>query len=159
MNDIEERVAALPTGLDAETMIEIRQTVREDMERSFGPSTPAWNEIVNVNKRFDEQSIAQVQHLNETTAALALRMTRARAHAQAFGERLNAGKQELTPPSRASPNRRRAQHRAAGEDRPGRVTRRRPPAELEGRIGEDLGTKIANSRRHDRPLAAGSTMR
>src|SRR5215218_10050322 len=45
MNDIEDKIAAIPTGIDAETMMEIRQTVRDDMERSFGSVHTRLDEI------------------------------------------------------------------------------------------------------------------
>lgn len=146
MNDIEDKIAALPTGVDAETMIEIRQTVRDDMERSFGAVHSRLDEIVNVNKRFDEQSTAHVQHVNETTAALALRMDEGdQRTAQAFAERLNAWQEELTTTfegvaeqftdQTTSLMAKIEQAESRGVDR---------LLELEGRIGEDLGTKIAN---------------
>lgn len=146
MNDIEDKIAALPTGVDAETMIEIRQTVRDDMERSFGAVHARLDEIVNVHKRFDEQSTAHVQHVNDTTAALALRMDEGDERiATTISERLNAWQDELTTSFENVAEQfgeqattllaKIDQAESRGVDR---------LLELEGRIGEDLGTKIAN---------------
>jgi hypothetical protein len=101
---------------------------------------------VNVNKRFDEQSIAQVQHVNESTAALALRIDEGdQRTAQIFDERLNAWQEELTTTFEGVAEQvtehstmlmgKIEQAESRGVDR---------LLELEGRIGEDLGTKIAN---------------
>ncbi|MCU1362095.1 MAG: hypothetical protein JWN99_3384 [Ilumatobacteraceae bacterium] len=146
MNDIEDKIAALPTGIDPESMIEIRQTVRDDMERSFGSVHARLDEIVNVNKRFDEQAAAHVQHVDEVTSALALRMDEGdQRTAQAFGERLNAWQEELTTTFEGVADQvtdnstmllgKIEQTESRGVDR---------LLELEGRIAEDLGTKIAN---------------
>ena len=75
MNDLEERLAAVPTGgIDPETVLEIRQTVRDDMERSFTGLHTRLDELTNVNRRQDDQAGAIVQHVNDTTAALTMRM-------------------------------------------------------------------------------------
>jgi hypothetical protein len=77
MNDLEEKLTALPTAsteLDPETVLEIRQTVRDDMERSFAGIHSRLDDLNNLNKRQDEQAAAVVQHVNETTAALTARM-------------------------------------------------------------------------------------
>ena len=81
MNDLEEKIqlaAGSSAGghreLDPETILEIRQTVRDDMERSFAGIHSRLDDINNVNKRHDEQASAIVQHVNDTTAALTMRM-------------------------------------------------------------------------------------
>lgn len=146
MNDIEDKIAAIPTGVDAETMMEIRQTVRDDMERSFGAVHTRLDEIVNVNKRFDEQATAHVQQLNDTTSALTMRMDQdAERSAAALEERLGALQVDLN-----------ATFENIGEQVTehatmllGKIDQAESRGvdrllELEGRIGEDLGTKIAN---------------
>ena len=73
MNDLEEKMSALPTDagtIDPETILEIRQTVRDDMERSFASIHARLDEVNNLNKRQDEQANAIVQHVNDATAAL-----------------------------------------------------------------------------------------
>ena len=75
LNDLEERLAAAPTGgIDPETVLEIRQTVRDDMERSFAGVHTRLDELTNVNRHQDDQAAAIVQHVNDTTAALTMRM-------------------------------------------------------------------------------------
>ena len=76
LTDLEERVATLPTttGIDPETLLDIRQTVRDDMERSFLTIHGKLEEVAQVHRRLDEQASALVQHVNDTTAALAQRM-------------------------------------------------------------------------------------
>ena len=74
MADLEEKVAQGTSGIDPETLLEIRQTVRDDMERSFTNVHARLDELNLVNRRQDEQAGTIVQHLNDTTAALSARM-------------------------------------------------------------------------------------
>jgi hypothetical protein len=77
MNDLEEKLTALPVGggtVDPETILEIRQTVRDDMERSFAGIHARLDDINSLNKRQDEQASAIVQHVNDTISALTMRM-------------------------------------------------------------------------------------
>jgi hypothetical protein len=116
------------------------------MERSFGSVHGRLDEIVNVNKRFDEQLADHVQHVNETTATLAARVDEGdQRTAQIFDERLNAWQEELTTTFEGVADQvsehstmlmgKIEQAESRGVDR---------LLELEGRIAEDLGTKIAN---------------
>ncbi|MGE0138454.1 MAG: hypothetical protein AB7R77_11595 [Ilumatobacteraceae bacterium] len=145
MNDIEDKVAAIK-GVDSETMIEIRQTVRDDMERSFGAVHTRLDELVNVQKRLDEQATAHLQHVNDTTSALALRMDEGDERmAFALEERMNSLQVDLNATFQSIAEQvsehsttllgKIDQAESRGVDR---------LLELEGRIGEDLGTKIAN---------------
>jgi hypothetical protein len=146
MNDIEEKIAAIPTGIDAETMMEIRQTVRDDMERSFGAVHTRLDEIVNVNKRFDEQATAHVQQLNDTTSALTLRMDEGDERtAFVLEERLNALQVDLNA-SFESVGEQVTEHATTLLGKIDQAESRGVDRllELEGRIAEDLGTKIAN---------------
>jgi hypothetical protein len=146
MNDIEDKIAALPTGIDAETMMEIRQTVRDDMERSFGAVHARLDEIVNVNKRFDEQATAHAQHVNELSAALELRIDEGDERSVlALEDRLNTLQAELNTTFEGIAEQ-------VGEHATmllGKIDSAESRGvdrllELEGRIAEDLGTKIAN---------------
>lgn len=146
ITDIEDKIAALPTGIDAETMMEIRQTVRDDMERSFGAVHARLDDLVSTDKRAEEQAVAHAQHVRDTTDALAARLaeTEQRA-AQVIDERLAALQTDLNV-TFAGIAEQVTEHSTtllgkidAAEDRG--VDRL---LELERRIGEDLGTKIAN---------------
>lgn len=77
LNDLEDKVAAIPTvapGISPEDLMEIRQTVRDDMERSFAAINGRLEELTNGHRRFDEQTAAFVLHVNDTVASLAQRM-------------------------------------------------------------------------------------
>jgi len=77
MVDIEEKMSTLeqrPTGIDPEQLIDLRQTVRDDVQHAMRTSVARLDELTNVTRRFDEQASALVQHVNDTTAALAQRM-------------------------------------------------------------------------------------
>lgn len=96
LNDLEEKIqlaagsAAGGRELDPETILEIRQTVRDDMERSFAGIHARLDDINNVNKRHDEQASAIVQHVNDTTSALTMRMDEGDQRlGHAIEERLN----------------------------------------------------------------------
>ena len=73
MNDLEDKIAAV-RGVDAETMIEIRQVVRDDMEKAFNGVNSRLDDFAVAHKRFDEQSGALVHHVNETITNLSNRM-------------------------------------------------------------------------------------
>jgi hypothetical protein len=146
MNDIEEKLAALPTGLDSETMIEIRQTVRDDMERSFSSVHARLDDMVNVDKRTDEQFAANVQHQTDALAALNTRIDAGeRLAAASLDERFTALQAELTTTFEGVAEQvtdhstillgKIEQSESRGVDR---------MLALEARIAEDLGTKIAN---------------
>ena len=146
MNDIEDKIAALPTGIDAETMMEIRQTVRDDMERSFGSVHTRLDEIVNVNKRFDEQAAEHVQRVTDINAALEQRINEGDERTVlALEDRLSTLQTELNTTFEGIAEQ-------VGEHATmllGKIDSAESRGvdrllELEGRIAEDLGTKIAN---------------
>jgi hypothetical protein len=62
------------TGIDDETMLEIRQTVRGDIDRSFGEVRHRLDELVAADQRLDEQGTALAVRLVSTADALAKRM-------------------------------------------------------------------------------------
>ncbi|MEY4229797.1 MAG: hypothetical protein RLZZ362_646 [Actinomycetota bacterium] len=62
------------TGIDAETMLEIRQTVRTDMERSFGEVRHRLDELVAADRRLDEQGASLGLRMINTAEALAQRI-------------------------------------------------------------------------------------
>ena len=146
INDIEDKLAALPTGIDDETMMEIRQTVRDDIERSFGAVHARLDDLVAADKRADELAVAHALQVRETTEALSVRMDEGEQRAAlVIDERLAALQIDLNT-TFAGIAEQVTEHSAtllgkidAAEDRG--VDRL---LELEGRIGEDLGTKIAN---------------
>lgn len=95
LNDLEDKVAA-KRDLDPETMIEIRQTVRDDMEKAFNGINVRLDDFVNVHRRFDDQSSALVQHVNDTTSGLAMRMDEGDQRVtHAVEDRLNSFEAEL----------------------------------------------------------------
>jgi hypothetical protein len=126
--------------------MEIRQTVRDDMERSFGAVHARLDEIVNVNKRFDEQATAHAQRVNELSAALELRIDEGDERSVlALEDRLNTLQAELNTTFEGIAEQ-------VGEHATmllGKIDSAESRGvdrllELEGRIAEDLGTKIAN---------------
>jgi hypothetical protein len=145
MNDLEDKVAAL-RGIDPETMIEIRQTVRDDMEKAFNGLNLRVDELVNVNKRFDEQSSALAQHVNDITSGLSVRMDEGDLRVgAAVEERLGAFETELGS----------ALEGLAGQvnDHANTLMSKLESVEdrgtdrlleLEARVKEEQGTKIAN---------------
>jgi hypothetical protein len=146
INDIEDKLAALPTGIDDETMMEIRQTVRDDMERSFGAVHARLDDLVAADKRADELAVAHALQVRETTDALSVRMDEGEQRAaQVVDERLATLQTELNVTFAGVAEQVTELSTTllgkidAAEDRG--VDRL---LELEGRIGEDLGTKIAN---------------
>ncbi len=77
MNDLEDKVAAIPAqtpGIDPEELIEIRQAVRDDIERSFTAVNARLDGLDSVGRQLDEQSNALVQHVAEATATLTRRI-------------------------------------------------------------------------------------
>lgn len=145
MNDLEDKVANL-RGIDPETMMEIRQTVRDDMEKSFHALNVRLDDFVNVHKRFDEQSSALAQQVNDTTSGLAVRMDEGDLRvAHAVQERLKGFEVELgtTLEDLAGQVNEHANTLLAKLDSSeDRATDRM--LELEARIKEEQGTKIAN---------------
>lgn len=85
------------TGVDDETMLEIRQTVRSDIERSFGEVRHRIDELVAADKRLDEQGAALGLRVINTAEALAKRIE-AGDHqlAQTVEARVQAMHQDLT---------------------------------------------------------------
>lgn len=98
MCDVEEKVALAggpgshaPAALDPEAVLEIRQTVRDDMERSFAAINARLDELGGLQRRQDEYASAIVQHVNDTTTALTVRMDEGDQRlGHAVEERLNA---------------------------------------------------------------------
>lgn len=149
MNDLEEKVSSLPAGggtLDPEMVLEIRQTVRDDMERSFATIHSRLDDINNLNKRQDEQASAIVQHVNDTTTALTMRMDEGDQRlGHAIEERINGVQNDLAATLDGISDQ---VNEHAGtllqklESSETRATDRL--LELEARIKEEQGQKIAN---------------
>jgi predicted house-cleaning noncanonical NTP pyrophosphatase (MazG superfamily) len=76
MNDLEDKVAALPTAqqLSPEALMEVRQTVRDDMERSFGAVHGRLEELNATTKRQDEAANELLARLDEAKVALTVRI-------------------------------------------------------------------------------------
>lgn len=152
MNDLEEKIqlaagtAASSRELDPETILEIRQTVRDDMERSFAGIHSRLDDLNNVNKRHDEQASAIVQHVNDTTAALTMRMDEGDQRlGHAIEERLNQFASDLAVSFDGvaeQVNEHASTLLAKLEGSESRATDRL--LELEQRIKEEQGQKIAN---------------
>ena len=152
MNDLEEKIqlAAGTAGghreLDPETILEIRQTVRDDMERSFAGIHSRLDDLSNVNKRHDEQASAIVQHVNDTTAALTMRMDEGDQRlGHAIEERLNQFASDLAVSFDGvaeQVNEHASTLLQKLESSESRATDRL--LELEQRIKEEQGQKIAN---------------
>jgi tetrahydromethanopterin S-methyltransferase subunit G len=152
LNDLEEKIqlaAGTASGsreLDPETILEIRQTVRDDMERSFAGIHARLDDINNVNKRHDEQASAIVQHVNDTTAALTMRMDEGDQRlGHAIEERLNqfAGDLAVSFEGVAEQvNEHASTLLQKLESSESRATDRM--LELEQRIKDEQGQKIAN---------------
>ena len=72
MNDLEDKVAAIPATqqLDPEVLMEIRQTVRDDMERSFATLHARLDDLAGNNTRLDEQTAAVLARLDDATTTL-----------------------------------------------------------------------------------------
>lgn len=147
LNDIEDKLAALPdAGVSAEAMLEIRQTVRDDMEQQFAGVHGRLEELGNVQRRFDEQSSALVQHVNDSTAALARRMDEGDERtAHAVEERLGAfqaGIEDAVGDLGGQLNEHAQTLLGKIESAEERGTDRL--LALEARINEDQGQKLAN---------------
>ncbi|MEX1104786.1 MAG: hypothetical protein WEB78_01190 [Ilumatobacteraceae bacterium] len=61
-------------GVDDETMLEIRQTVRTDMERSFGEVKHRLDQLAETDRRLDEQGSSLGMRLINTAEALVQRI-------------------------------------------------------------------------------------
>ena len=74
--DLEEKISLVPTsvGLSTEDMLEIRQTVRDDMERTFQAINAKLEDLSGNQRRFDEHAAQVVVQLGEATATLVQRM-------------------------------------------------------------------------------------
>jgi molybdopterin converting factor small subunit len=145
MNDLEDKIANL-RGIDPETMIEIRQTVRDDMEKAFNGVNTRLDEFVTVHKRYDEQSIALVAHINDTISGLTMRMDDGDQRvARAVEERLTGFETELGTSIEelvGQVNEHANTLLAKLDSSEDRATDRL--LELEARMKEEQGTKIAN---------------
>lgn len=148
MNDLEDKVGELGNAatLNPEVLLEIRQSVRDDMERSFGAIHARLDDLVNTDRRLDEQGSALVQHVNDSTAALAMRMDQGDERlTHAVEERLNGFRTDLqgtldgvatqVDEQAATLLSKLESTESRGVDR---------LLELEQRIKEEQGTKLAN---------------
>ncbi len=149
MNDLEEKMSALPTDggtIDPETILEIRQTVRDDMERSFASIHARLDEVNNLNKRQDEQANAIVQHVNDATAALTARMDQGdQLLGHAIEERIGVVQSDLATTLEGisdQVNEHASTLLMKLESSETRATDRL--LELEARVKEEQGQKIAN---------------
>jgi hypothetical protein len=149
LNDVEDRLAAMSTehaGVSPEDLMEIRQTVRDDNERSFAAINARLEELLNHGRRHDEQATALVQHVNDTTAALAQRMDEGDERvALAVEQRLNHAQTVFTS-ALADVEKQVGEHTAVLVSKldaaDSRVTDRM--LALESRINDEQGTKLAN---------------
>ena len=67
-------LAAQPAGVSPEDLLQIRQSMREDIWRSLGPVTERLDALTDVTRRSDEQQAALVEHVNATTTTLITRI-------------------------------------------------------------------------------------
>ena len=77
LGEFDQRLATLaaqPVGVAPEDLLQIRQSMREDIWRSLAPVTERLDALADANRRTDEQAIALVQHVNTSTASLAARI-------------------------------------------------------------------------------------
>lgn len=148
LTDLEERVSTLPTatGIDAETLMDIRQTVRDDMERSFTQIHGKIDDLAAADRRLDEQAAALVQHANDTAASLAERMDEGDRRLTAAVEEQLASAQTMFTAALAEVEQQVGEHTntlvAKLESADSRTTDRM--LALEQRINDEQGTKIAN---------------
>jgi hypothetical protein len=149
MNQLEDKigeVSGASSGIDPETLLEIRQSVRDDMERSFGAIHGRLDDLANTDRRLDEQGSALVQHVNDSTAALALRMDQGDERlTHAVEERLNGfhgDLQQTLDGVAAQVDEQAATLLAKIDSSETRAIDRL--LELEQRIKEEQGTKLAN---------------
>lgn len=149
LNDLEDKVAAIPTdpaGFTPEDLMEIRQTVRDDMERSFAAINGRLDELANGHRKFDEQTAAFVLHVNDTTAALAQRMDDGDLKITVAMEQHLANAQAVFTNTLADIETQVGDHTNTLlqklEAADSRVTDRM--LALEARINEEQGTKLAN---------------
>lgn len=146
MSDLEDKLAALPTGLDPETMMEVRQTVRDDMERSFSAINGRIDDLAATDRRIEEQGSSLAQQFADATIALTTRMDEGDARSvQAVDDRIGALQEDLGATFAAIESQvvEHANTMLAKLDASEtRATDRL--LELEARINEEQGTKIAN---------------
>lgn len=148
LTDLEERVSTLPTttGIDAETLMDIRQTVRDDMERTFTLIHGKIDDLAAVDRRLDEQAAALVQHANDTAATLAERMDDGDRRLTTAVEEQLANAQSLFTAALAEVEQQVGEHTntlvAKLESADSRTTDRM--LALEQRINDEQGTRIAN---------------
>ena len=84
-------------GVDNETMLEIRQTVRTDIERSFGEVRNRLDELVAADRRLDEQGTSLGLRVINTAEALVQRIEHGDQQAvQTIDGHLNAMHRDLT---------------------------------------------------------------
>ena len=152
MNDLEDKVAAISTelpaeqALDPDVLLGLRQSVRDDVEQSLAVFHRKIEEFANTHRRLDDQGSALVQHVNETTTALTMRMDEGdQRTAHALEERLNEFNQSLHVSMQGA----RSHVDAQGvtmmsklESLESRATDRL--LELEQRVKDEQGTKLAS---------------
>ena len=150
LNDLEDKVATLPTempkGFGPEDLLEVRQAVRDDMERSFSAIHGRLEELTTVQRRFDEQAAQVVLHMNDTAAALAQRMDEGDQRITEAVEQHLANAQSVFTTTLADIETQVGEHTSSLmqklESADSRVTDRM--LALEARINEEQGTKLAN---------------
>jgi len=149
LNDLEDKVAALPDeipGFTPEDLMEIRQTVRDDMERSFSSIHSRLDELTSIQRKFDEQSAAVVTHIDQTTAALVQRIDDGDQRITEAVEHHLANAQAVFTSSLSDIETQVGEHTSSLmqklESADSRVTDRM--LALEARINEEQGTKLAN---------------
>lgn len=146
LTDLEEKVEAIPTGLSSEDLLEVRQAVRDDMERSFAAINGRIDELLGVQKRFDEHSAQVVLHVDEVTSSLAQRIDEGDAQVTAAVEQLLQNAQDVFTSTLADIEAQVGEHTSSLLQKldaaDSRVTDRM--LALEARINEEQGTKLAN---------------
>ena len=150
LTDLEDKVAGLPAempkGFGPEDLLEVRQAVRDDMERSFGAIHARLEELTGTQRRFDEQAAQVVLHVNETAAALAQRMDDGDQRITTAVEQHLASAQAVFTSTLSDIETQVGEHTsslmAKLDAADSRVTDRM--LALEARINEEQGTKLAN---------------
>ena len=128
-------------------MLDIRQTVRDDMERTFQAIGAKLDDLAASQRRFDEHAAQVVQHVNETTARSSQRMDEGdQRDRRSDRRRCSTPRRRRSPPPSRTSRRRSLEHTGTLlqklESSETRVTDRL--LALEARINDDQGTKIAN---------------
>ena len=148
MNDLEDKVGELGNAatVNPEVLLEIRQSVRDDMERSFGAIHARLDELADTDRRLDERSSALSQQFDGSSATLVARMDESQQHlTHAVDQRLDGFRTDLQATLdgvAVQVDEQASTLLAKIESSETRAIDRL--LELEQRIKEEQGTKLAN---------------